>query len=448
MTWGLLALILVLAIVQGALVGLLPGLPAMIGLLVLLPLFAKWPVEAILLFFSCYICVTQYFGSVSALLFRVPGESSSIPALEAGKSLHRFSSIAKVYRSTALTSLIASMLGIVLFLIIFFLFQHYWPYIFSVKFTVAFLIMLMALMIIQNGHYIFNTLMLVLGLLISQNSDFIFLHHLCGVVDWLCFLRTPVDNNLILISLFSVPMLFYTVDSTVPAFSKTTTMPTWRSIMPVSKKGVTHGLLGFIVGFTPGAGLTLASNLSDSIEKQKNKFRYLTHAASAEAANNSAAISCVIPFLFLGLPITPGELLIDQFLTTKFYRLNMDSLNQMIPISGHLFNFVAVLVVGIIICNLVSFIMCGNFIRMWSKLLTVNIRWYILAVKVLIISSILAIVYTSQISLINAAFDIGIFGFIGYWATKNNRSIVGLAVSMMLGAFVVDRFTMAYHLYF
>jgi putative tricarboxylic transport membrane protein len=449
MTWTLIITILLLAIVQGAIVGLLPGLPAMIGLIVLLPLFVKLPVEAILLFFSCYICVTQYFGSVSALLFRIPGESSSLPALEAGKKLKLFTSIAKAYRATALTSFVASLVGIALFLVIFFVFQHYWPYIFSVKFTVMFLTALLVLLIVQNKHYIFNTVLIASGILLSQNSDFIVLHKLCTATDWFCFLRSPMDNNLVLISLFSVPLLFYKLhDDVVPVSTNSSYLPSWRSILPVYKKGISHGFLGFIVGFTPGAGLTLASNLSASLERQKNPYKYLSYASAAEAANNSAAISCIIPFLFLGLPITPSELIIDQFLTTKFYRLNLDTLNHAINIGGEIFSFVTILIAGILICNLACFIMCGNFIRMWRRLLAIDVRWYLLAVKLLVVASIIAIIYTAHISLASAVFNILLFGSIGLWAVHTNRSVLGLAVAMMLGPFIIDKFTMAYYLYF
>jgi putative tricarboxylic transport membrane protein len=449
MTWTLILTVLLLAIVQGAIVGLLPGLPAMIGLIILLPLFANWPVEAILLFFSCYICVTQYFGSVSALLFRIPGESSSIPALDAGKKLKLFTSIAKAYRATALTSFVASLVGIALFLVIFLVFQHYWPYIFSVKFTVLFLTALLVLLIAQNKHYIFNTVLIVLGILLSQNSDFIVLHKLCTATDWFCFLRSPMDNNLVLISLFSVPLLFYKLtDHSVPVATTSGYLPSWRSILPTYKKGISHGFLGFIVGFTPGAGLTLASNLSASIERQKNPHKYLSYVAAAEAANNSAAISCIIPFLFLGLPITPSELIIDQFLTTKFYRLNLDTLNHLVNIGGEMFSFVAMLVVSMAICNLTCFVMCGNFIRMWRRVLAVDVQWYLIAVKILVVASIATIIYTAHISLASAVFNILLFGAIGLWAVHSNRSVLSLAVAMMLGPFIVDKFTMAYYLYF
>jgi TctA family transporter len=306
----------------------------------------------------------------------------------------------------------------------------------------------MILLILQNKQYIYNALLLIIGLILSQSSQFIFLDHVCQSTEWLCFLRSPINNNLILISLFSVPLLFYKTPNAVPAGSSTTQLPTWRSILPMYKKGIGHGFLGFIVGFTPGVGVSLASNLSASIEKYRNKFRSLSYIAAAEGANNSAAISCLIPFLFLGLPITPSELIIDQFLVSKFYRLNLDTINHMISISGDSINFITVIVTAIVLCNIVCFMLCGNFIRLWKNLLAIDIRWYLAIIKILVVCSAVSIVYAGQIPWTTAIFDIVAFGGFGYWAMQSNRDVMGLAVSMMLGPFIIEKFTMAYYLYF
>jgi TctA family transporter len=44
MTISVLLSVLVLAMLQGIIVGLLPGVPAMLGLVALLPIFNHWPI--------------------------------------------------------------------------------------------------------------------------------------------------------------------------------------------------------------------------------------------------------------------------------------------------------------------------------------------------------------------------------------------------------------------
>ena len=449
-TWTLVISIVLLAIVIGAVVGLLPGFPANMGLLVFLPVFAQWPPEIILLFFVCFICVTQYFGSVSALLFRIPGESSSLPALEIGRKLKQFTSVIKAYRITAFTSLVAGLVGVVLFALLFWLFRENWAYIFSVKFTVSFLIVLLVLLASQNGQWLFNITMMSLGLGLAYSNELNALHGICDSVDSLCFLRTPAENTLILLSLYCLPVLFYRTDSMIPNISTAVSsyLPGWRNAFPFWRKGVWHGILGFVMGFTPGAGVTMASNMSNSIEYKKNPRRLLSAVGAAEAANNSAAVSCTIPFLFLGLPITASELVLDNFLTSKFYRVDLSTLDSSILVGGTSLNFIGLMIVGMLFCNIASFLLCGHFVRLWQKIMSIDIRYYMALVKALVVGSVFLIVYSNDLQWSNAVFTIVLFGGIGTWAMLKNRNIIGLAVLLMIGQFVVEKFSMAYYMYF
>ena len=77
-----LSFILLLGLMAGIIVGLLPGLPQYVGLLMLYPLIQYMSIEQIMVFWvSCQIGA-QYFGSVAAILLKIPGEPSSIIFLE------------------------------------------------------------------------------------------------------------------------------------------------------------------------------------------------------------------------------------------------------------------------------------------------------------------------------------------------------------------------------
>ena len=451
MTLSLILLVLILSLVQGAIVGLLPGVTGMVGLIILLPLFDQWPVEAILLFFSCYICVTQYFGSVSALMFKVPGEGSSIPVLEISLKLRRFVSIVKTYRATALTSLVGALVGIFLFTVLFLIFRTNWAYLFSTKFIVAFITAMIILLIIQNKNYVFNIAVLLAGLGLAYFNEIPALNSVCSTVDALCFLRAPNESTLVLLSLYCVPLLFYQTQSIVPKSIQNNTngyLPSWRSISRLWPLGIKHGLLGFFAGFTPGAGLTMASNVSKGIEEQRNPHKLLSIAGAAEAANNAAAISCTIPFLFLGLPITPSELVVDNFLVNKFYRLNLSTLDTVLNISGYAVRFTVVLIISMLVINIISFLLCGHFIRFWRRFLGVDTKIYINIVKLIVLASITVIAMTSHVPLINVLFTLIVFGAIGLWAQRHDRNIIGLTMMLMMGPFIVTKYQLFYNLYF
>jgi TctA family transporter len=305
-------------------------------------------------------------------------------------------------------------------------------------------------MIMQNKQYLFNIGMLIFGLALAHFSEIPMLNSVCDSVDWLCFLRSPAEATLVLLSLYCVPILFYQTKPMVPTIDqhKMTYDPGWRPFKSFGILGLKHGLLGFLAGFTPGAGLTLASNLSNSIEQKRNPKKLLSMAGAAEAANNAAAISCTIPFLFLGLPITASELIIDNFLSGRFYRLNLSTLDKTLSVSGYLIEFTVLLVACMLIVNIISFLLCGHFIKFWRRLMSIDIKIYMAAVKILILASVVTIVISSKISLMPALWTVVLFGGIGTWAMLKNRSIIGLAMMLMIGPFVITKFQLFYYLYF
>ena len=76
-------------VLVGSIVGMLPGIgPAMI-LLATTPLISNFDLVNLFIFYSCLISSSQYFGSVSAVVYGVAGEISSVPAAENGHALFR-----------------------------------------------------------------------------------------------------------------------------------------------------------------------------------------------------------------------------------------------------------------------------------------------------------------------------------------------------------------------
>lgn len=71
-------LILLLGLAVGVLVGLLPGVPAYIGPLLLYPFLGQMSIDQILAFWLASHIGSQYFGSVAAILLKIPGEASSL----------------------------------------------------------------------------------------------------------------------------------------------------------------------------------------------------------------------------------------------------------------------------------------------------------------------------------------------------------------------------------
>ena len=71
-------LIISIGIISGAIIGLLPGLPAYIVPLILFPFVSQLGIDQILAFWLTTHIGSQYFGSVAAILLKIPGEASSL----------------------------------------------------------------------------------------------------------------------------------------------------------------------------------------------------------------------------------------------------------------------------------------------------------------------------------------------------------------------------------
>ena len=77
-----------------------------------------------------------------------------------------------------------------------------------------------------------------------------------------------------------------------------------RSILPI----IRGGLIGFFIGVLPGAGATIATMLSYTVEKRISKkpekfgTGMIEGVAGPEAANNAATCGAMVPLLTLGIP--------------------------------------------------------------------------------------------------------------------------------------------------
>jgi len=110
--------------------------------------------------------------------------------------------------------------------------------------------------------------------------------------------------------------------------------PEWREYFATKFAMLRGSVLGFAIGVIPGAGATIASQMSYSLEKavsttpEKFGKGAMAGLVGPEAANNAASSGSMVPLLSLGLPgsastavllaaflmwgLTPGPLLMTQ----------------------------------------------------------------------------------------------------------------------------------------
>jgi len=299
---------MLLGMFAGIMAGLLPGVPIFLGFLLFLPFVPIDPL-CIVIYGLVMNIGTQYFGSMSALYFKVPGESSSFPVLLELKNINTPEKIYHAIKLTTLGSLIATLIasiGIWLSLSSGIFDKIYMPLLLKLIIFIS----LVILSLVHDKKYIRNFLILMVCIIFVFYSDIlIFLNSFTGLASKV-FPMYYFNSMLALIIIF-VMQLIWNKPIKLPkaAESQKSSYPVAENIPLMFK----YSIVGTVLGFIPQLGATISSYISYNWEKFKKRdcFKRIT---ASETANNSAIISCWFPLLLMGVPITATEVLLVQHL--------------------------------------------------------------------------------------------------------------------------------------
>ena len=323
----------------GTIVGLLPGLGPINGVAILMPLaFAmKLPPETSLILLAAVYIGCEYGGRISSILLNVPGDAGAIMTALDGYPMARKGLGGVALSISAWSSFIGSLiatLGIVLFapmLASWALSFGPAEYFALMCFAFACIAGLMGDAPVKAG----------LAAIIGLSMSCVGLDSNSGVYRFTggdIHLSDGIQFVVVVIGVFSISELLLMLQE----HHSNAGLVTQTGRMLFNLKELTYtwwgtvrsSVVGFVVGVLPGAGATIASAMTYSMEKRltdkdgnfgKGDIRGV---AAPEAANNSAATGSFVPMLTLGVPgsgttavmvgalslynITPGPALFTQ----------------------------------------------------------------------------------------------------------------------------------------
>ena len=323
----------------GTVVGLLPGLGPINGVAILMPLaFAmKLPPETSLILLAAVYIGCEYGGRISSILLNVPGDAGAIMTALDGYPMARKGLGGVALSISAWSSFIGSLIatiGIVLFAPL----LAGWALSFGpaeyfalMCFSFACIAGLMGDAPVKAG----------LAALIGLSLSCIGLDSNSGVYRFTggdVHLSDGIQFIVVVIGVFSISEILLMLEQHHSSAGMITN--TGRALFNFKEMTYTwwstvrSSVVGFVVGVLPGAGATIASAITYSMEKRltdkegtfgKGDIRGV---AAPEAANNSAATGSFVPMLTLGVPgsgttavmvgalslynITPGPALFTQ----------------------------------------------------------------------------------------------------------------------------------------
>ena len=333
---------LFIGVFVGMVVGIIPGFGPAAALAVLLPVTIGMDRAGAVIMLAAIYYGAQYGGTITSILLNTPGESSTVASTFDGYPLAQQGRAGPALVMQAVASFVGGTLGVVLITLLALPFSQIARNFGPPEFFLLVVMGLSTLIVMIGGNWRLGLISALIGFALGTvgvdletgNSRFTFgSAELIGGIDFI-----PVA-----IGLFGLGELFYAfygglhttgTGGIVQLQREKRFWPYWSDYFETRWALARGSILGFVVGVLPGAGATVASLMSYSVEKSVSstpeKFGKgaMAGLVGPEAANNAASSGAMVPLLTLGIPgsastavllaafvlwgLTPGPLLMSQ----------------------------------------------------------------------------------------------------------------------------------------
>ncbi len=298
----------------GTLIGVLPGIGPIATIAMLLPItFGLSPLGALIMLAGIYYGA-QYGGSTTAILLKLPGESSSVVTCIDGYEMAQKGRAGAALTIAAVGSFFAGTVGTLLIAGFAPILASFAEKFRSPEYFSLMLFGLIAAVVLAQGSIIKAIGMIVLGLLLgltgtesqSGTARFTF-----GVPE----LYDGIDFVPLAMGLFGFAEIMTNLDrrgrdraTAAPVGGMMPTREEIRRSIPAILRGT---FIGSLLGILPGGGAVLSAFAAYTLEKKIAKDPSIfgrgavEGVAAPESANNAGAQTSFIPLLTLGIPSTP-----------------------------------------------------------------------------------------------------------------------------------------------
>ena len=320
----------------GIISGLVPGITLFVSLIMVYPfLLAMSPLEVMVVYITL-ASMSQFFGSVSATLFSVPGSLTSLPALYEGHYLTKQGQGSQAIMFAAIGSFIGSVSAVLISLfLINYIFVFY--SLFTTELRAALLLLALTVFVfIGNNRWYINILMILSGIGLGLIG-----FDLSTNTDILTFGNQYLFNGLptisVVLGLFIIPFIVTHIKPNNRVdFVALTFQGYYETLQQMASRKYTlirSITIGYLVGFIPGLTFHVGTTFAYYTEKKFTKdYRpgNLNCLLAAETANNTGVFSQILPLLLIGIPITNSQAFIYDLLSTKGMIMSAESLQAML----------------------------------------------------------------------------------------------------------------------
>lgn len=416
----------------GTLVGVLPGFGPISAVALLFPFTTYLPPTGMIITVASIYYGAQYGGSTTAILMNVPGEISSVVTALDGYEMTKQGRPGPALSIAAIVSFMAGIFGSLLVAVL-----GPWVARLALKFGPAEylglgLFSLTAIVSLSGESLLKGMIVTVLGmLLVSVGTEF------GSLEPRLTFgsvaLLRGFDIVPVMVGLFGIAEVLRSLRDAGGRVSTDKIgkmMPSTKELRDGLAAGARATVFSFPLGLLPGMGPAICTFLSYSFEKQRSKEpeRFgkgaIEGVASAEAANNAAAMAHFIPLLSLGLPTSSMMALMLAMLT----------MYGIVP-GPQLFTEYASLAWTVIgsffVANCIMLVLNLPLVGLWARIITVP--YPILA------PSVLAFCVVGAYAVRNTFFDVWIAvlsGLLGWLMGKGGWPAAPMVLAYVIGPII------------
>lgn len=305
--------ILVLGILVGLIVGVLPGLSLVMGVVLCLPFTYHMEVTpAIILLGAMYISGT-YGGAFTSILFRIPGEPIDVPLLWDGYAMARAGQASKALGWTLVAAFSGGLLSAIIMVVLTEPLAKFALRFSSPEYFALILFGLASVVSLARGSLANALISLCIGLIIaSVGTDTTY-----GAARFdfgLPILADGIEFTVVMVGAYGVGEVLSRLERgfvsapVVAAGDAATKFPSFSEVRGVLGMLLRSTVLGNIIGIIPGAGATIASFVSYGVEGQIGRRRHLMGTGIPEgivapqAAATASVGGAMVPLLAVGIP--------------------------------------------------------------------------------------------------------------------------------------------------
>ncbi len=423
---------IITGLIIGVLAGALPGITMLNAIVLVLPFTYLMGIVPSLLLMTSVYCGGVFGGSITGILFNIPGDPMNVPTTWEGYKLNKKGFVSKALGMAIMCSAVGGFLSALIMTFVSPPFAKVALSFSSCEYFAVVFLGLVSVVVIGTRSIGSALISLFIGMFLAT----IGIDDIYGAVRFTFgsrIMETGINFTTVLIGLFAIGEVLEQLSLKAKGEGETirtrpkTSLPRFGELWGL-RHTILRGLgIGTIIGAIPGTGATVASFVSYGVEKQVSKTpeKFGTGVweglAASETAINGSTGGAMIPLLTLGIPGSGATaVMMGAFLLHGI---------QPGPL---LFNkapeAVYTIFVGMLVCNLIMILAGLITAKFFAELMRVP--------EHILCAFIVSFCLLGAFALRNDLADVwfmALFGILGYFMRRYNLPIPPLILGLILG---------------